>query len=242
MLSRSDPTFTCGMQHHTPFPVASASLRRYAGDYGAHSHGHAQILVGQRGRLELEVDGRAAFVDAGCGLVIPPGASHVFMARSPAQVLVVDAPDDGAWRRARRFVLPQAAATWTALPEVDQVRQVLDVARLGPRANRSRRSLDPDVFDAALMAALHEDWSTARMSALFCMSPQRFHARWLALAGSTPQQHLRGLRLARAAVLLRAGLGLEAVALQVGYASASALVQALQRGLGEGARAIRRRG
>ena len=228
------------MQPARTLQTPSASLRRYEGDYLPHSHGHAQILVGQQGRLELEVDGRAAVVEAGCGLVIPPGAAHAFLALRPARVLVVDAPDDGAWQRARRFVLPRGAGGWSGLPEAEQVRHVLGAAQQAPRIHRNRRSLDPQLLDAALAAALHEDWSTARMAALFCMSPQRFHARWLEQCGCTPQQHLRARRLARAALLLRAGQGLEAVALQVGYASASALSYALQRDTGAGARTLRR--
>ncbi len=215
------------------------SLRAYAGDYDVHSHAHAQILVGQQGRLELEVEGHAVFVEVGCGLVIPPGAAHAFMAARPARMLVVDAPDDGHWR-GRRFVLPRAAAGWAALPAGDQLQCVLGAARQAPRANTSRRSLDPARLDAAMAAALHEDWNTARMAALYCMSPQRFHARWLALRGQTPQQSLRQQRLARAATLLRTGQGLEAVAWQVGYRSASALAHALQRDQGAGARALRR--
>ena len=110
-------------------------MRRYLGDYVAHDHGHAQILVGQQGRLELEVDGRCAVVEVGCGLVIPPGASHAFMAPRPARVLVVDAPDDGAWCRPRRFVVPQGASRWAGLPETQQLQQVLDAALHAPRAH-----------------------------------------------------------------------------------------------------------
>ena len=219
----------------------TASVRRYAGDYAAHQHDHAQILVGQQGRLELEVEGRAAYVDAACGLVIPPGAAHVSMATYPARVLVVDAPAEAVWRRQRRFVLPQGAALWHALGDGLRVLNVLQAAQLAPRWNTNRRDLDLRPLEQALDGALHAPWSTARMAALYCLSPQRFHARWLALTGLAPQAFLRQRRLAEAGRLLRAGQGLEAVALQVGYGSASALAFALRRDTGQGARGLRRK-
>jgi hypothetical protein len=54
---------------------ASVSQRRYSGSFDAHAHVHAQVLVGLQGHLELEVESRAAFVDAACGLIVPAWSS-----------------------------------------------------------------------------------------------------------------------------------------------------------------------
>ena len=157
---------------HAPVLVPLLSVRQYSGEHAAHAHDHAQVLYALRGRMELEVAGRAAFVDTACGMVVPAGTTHGFL----------------------------------ALPG----------------------------------AALHEPWPTARMAALCALSPQRFHARWLELTGQTPQAWLRALRLDAAQRLLARGQSLEAAALQLGYASASALGFALRRERGCGARALRR--
>jgi len=68
-----------------PLAEPMLSLRAYRGEYGAHSHAHAQVLVGVRGSLQLEVEGHPAFVDPSCGLVIPAGARHGYLADAPAQ-------------------------------------------------------------------------------------------------------------------------------------------------------------
>jgi AraC-like DNA-binding protein len=87
---------------------------------------------------------------------------------------------------------------------------------------------------------LHEDWSAERMAAQFALSVPQFHVRWRQLTGQTPQAWLRDRRLDAAERLLRAGWPGDTVAAQVGYASASALLHALRRERGVGARQLRR--
>lgn len=214
-----------------------ASLRRYAGEYAAHAHPHAQVLIGLEGRLELELDGRGACVDASSALVVPPGVAHAYLARRPARVVVIDSPLRRGLDRVRRFAV---AAPWRdAACAFDAEAAVEAVA--GAPTLLPRRAIDLARLDSALGAALHRPWTTADMAALCSLSPQRFHARFVELTGRTPGEWLRGLRLDEAERLLRAGLSLEAAALQVGYASASALAFALRRERGVGARALRRR-
>lgn len=210
-----------------------ATLRRYLGVHEAHAHEHAQLLFGLRGRLELEVDGRAACVDAGAGLVVPPGALHAYAAEREARVWVLDVPASRALARVRPFALP---AGW--VPPSDAM--ALLALATGAQSLRSRRRLDPARLELALSGRLHEDWTNARMAALYALSLPRFHARWLSLTGQAPQAWLRARRLDAAVALLRRGLTLEAAALQVGYAGASALAFALRRERGLGARALRR--
>lgn len=214
----------------------TVSLRRYAGDYDAHAHGHAQVLFGFDGRLEMEIAGRAAFVDASCGLIIPAGVAHAFVAPAETRVVVVDAPMQPPLQRLRQFAITRRSSR--VLAALDDAQRVLDQALAAPRI-LARRGLDLARLDAALASALHEPWSTARMAALFFLSPQRFHARLLELQALTPQQYLRRLRLARAREHLRAGRTLEATALLVGYRSASALAFALKREYGVASRRLR---
>lgn len=212
-----------------------ASLRRYQGAYEAHEHAHAQVLVGLHGTLELELAGHAAFVDAACGLIVPAGTTHRFLAETRARVLVIDSPARPGLERLRRFAVP---ARWGEPGAEFDADAVLD-AIAGAQRVLVRRRLELDALDAALDRALHETWTTQRMAALFALSAQRFHARLLELSGATPQAYLRARRLDAAMRALRAGRSLEAAALQVGYRSASALAFALRRERGIGARDLR---
>jgi AraC-like DNA-binding protein/mannose-6-phosphate isomerase-like protein (cupin superfamily) len=234
--------YAAGMPAHPPAAHAAdelvgvrSSIRRYDGRHLRHSHGYAQVMFALQGRMELEIAGRTLVADASSGVVVPAGFEHGYCAGETARMLVIDAPEAAGLARVRRF-----AVTMDCLRRVraDDPAAALE-AMLGAPAVLARRTLDLARLEAAVDAALHEDWPTARLAALCCLSAQRFHARLLELTGRTPQAWLRERRLDVAARLLRRGLALEAAAARTGYASASALCFALRRDRRTGARALR---
>ena len=213
------------MSDHPAPSTPLLSIRAYSGEQTVHEHDHAQVLFAWRGRMDLEVGASARFSDSSCGLIIPAGVTHAYAASPDLRMVVVDAPMGRGLDRLRRF--PVTAGVRALAGEAAAER--LLAAILGaPRAG-VRRGLALDRLQAALSAALHEPWSTARMAERCLLSPQRFHARLLELTGQSPQAWLRGLRLDEAQRLLRRGLTLEATAARVGYASASALAHAMRR-------------
>jgi AraC-like DNA-binding protein len=198
-------------------------------------------------------------VDRASGIVVPAGVRHGFFAPPGARFCVIDLPQGHGPERVRRFAVSAQAHGWfgaLAQAGLDAAADVPADARWPSGVARAwvapaqglaqqlagllhaprvlqRRALAPERLEQALRGALHEDWPTARMAALYALSAARFHARWQALTGSTPQAWLRDLRLDAAQRAL-------ATALQVGYANASALAYALRRERGTGARALRR--
>lgn len=223
------------MSHLRALAVPQLSIRSYSGEQTVHAHDHAQVLFAWRGRMDIEVGSVADFSDSSCGLVIPAGVTHAYAASPDLRMVVIDAAPARGLDRARRFAVTPGLRELAAGARASQLLDaILQTPRIGVR-----RGIALDSLRAVLAGALHEPWTTARMAERCLLSPQRFHARLLELTGCAPQAWLRGLRLDEAQRLLRRGLTLEAAAGRVGYASASALAQALRRDRGAGARGLR---
>lgn len=214
---------------------ASWSIRRYSGEQWSHAHEHAQILFAVQGRMELEAGGRAYFADPSCGMIIPAGVDHAFLAQRDTRMVVIDVPEQLSVKGLRQFAVTSSIRNDAKqLGIAPQLSQFLEA-----RSISARRGIDLLRLDTALERSLHEPWDTARMAKLFFLSPQRFHMRLLELCGQTPAAYLRIRRLDAAERLLRAGVLMETVALQVGYNSASALGFALRRDRNLSTRVIR---
>ena len=207
-------------------------MRHYLGDHGGHVHGHAQLLFGLDGTLEVDVEGHLMRVDASAGLIVPAGRRHCSAASRRASVWVIDTPAGKAYERVSAFSLQGHPPPWLSITR--SLAHARTAARVLPR-----RLLDATALAAVVTPRLHEDWPTARLAAQVSLSVAQFHARWRGLTGQTPQCWLRGLRLDEATRLLQVGWGAEAVAAQVGYASASALLFSLRRERGVGVRTLR---
>lgn len=214
---------------------AQVSVRQYSGEHAAHAHEHAQILFALQGRMELEVNGRPGFVDAACGMVIPAGTGHGYLASPQTQVFVIDAPEAAGLDRLRRFAVPPPLRfPLSHLSAAAQMALVLQAPSL-----LARRGIDLPQLQQQVQMALHESWPTARLAQCAHLSVAQFHARFVELTGQTPQAWVRTLRLDAACSQLARGAALEATALRCGYASASALAYALRRERGITSRALR---
>ena len=223
---------------HKPLTAPDYSVRHYSGEQQAHSHGHVQLLYALAGRMELEVDGKQAYVDTASGLVIPAGASHAYLAQQGSAIAVVDVPEGSGLSHLRRFSAPAPDWLATHASAATMADAHLAWVQQSP-VLLQRRVLDVQAITTAVHNDLAADWSSARLAALAFLSVQRFHVRWQELTGMTPQQWLRDLRLTAASQALAAGQPLETTALHCGYSSASALAYALRRDRGVGSRALR---
>ena len=221
-----------------PLTTPDYSVRHYSGEQQAHSHGHVQLLYALAGRMELEVDGKAAYVDTASGVVIPAGATHAYLAQHGSAIAVADVPAQSRLSQLRRFAAPPAPWLATHASQSTVAQAYLAWVLQSP-VLLQRRALDVQAITRQVQADLAADWPTGRLAALAHLSAQRFHVRWQELTGATPQQWLRDLRLDAASAALAAGQPLETTALHCGYSSASALAYALRRDRGVGSRSLR---
>ncbi len=130
-----------------PLLHAAASLRRYAGEYAAHAHDHAQLLLGLRGGLQLEAAGHAALVEAGTAIVVPAGVAHAYRADRPSNVLVIDAPMRRGLERVRRGGSEQIDGT--ACPVLTRLIAIDDGRHTWPAGPVGTGDLDPGSFPAS---------------------------------------------------------------------------------------------
>lgn len=95
---------------------------------------------------------------------------------------------------------------------------------------------DPKI--AKVLAAIHRDparqWTLPEMADACGMSRARFAARFHSVVGQTPADYLAGWRVIIAQQMLRRGLAVKQVAIDVGYGSSSALSRAFSRKVGKG--------
>lgn len=210
-----------------PSPLQPTAHRRvYDGEFGAHAHGHAQVLIALSGQLELGWGARCVRVDVSNGVVVPAGLDHDYGTRQRADILVIDTPAQPGIDRARRFAVP---AGWQRrLPSLGLQGLVDEIA--GRPVARARRALDLDALARHIDGDLRRAWSVRELACWAALSPQHLHERLWQDAQCTPMQFVRARRLAAARRLRASGQGpLQAIAQQVGYASASALAYALRR-------------
>lgn len=72
----------------------TVAARSYDAERRSHRHGFVQVLLPERGRLRLLIEGESGVVDAARLAVVPAGAEHTYWADGPGanRVLVADLP------------------------------------------------------------------------------------------------------------------------------------------------------
>lgn len=224
-------------------PAASLSVRDYGASRGSHAHAHFQVLVGLQGVLELEVEGRGQRVDAGQGVVVPPGDRHDFEAagRDGSRCLVLDTAD-ASWA-ARTGHMPAdarlgALARYLALSLERETASALALLQ-GPALLREAWGLSEPVASGrpidwpALAVWLRTHWhlplTVADLAQQVHLGPSQFSERCRRETGLSPMQWLRGQRLSQARALRLGGMGVAEAARRTGYRSPSALTAAMRR-------------
>jgi AraC-like DNA-binding protein len=218
------------------------TLRHYGPAHGRHAHDHAQLLWTLDGALELEVEGRGQRVEAGQGLLIPPGERHDFEAPLGSRCLVLDSADP-AWQgcllqplhaqavdHLARFLAASLGQHGPAVSQELGAQLLLQAwGRSGAQAAQHGRAIDWPALRRWTQARLAAPLTVADLAARAGLAESQFRARCLTATGLTPMQWLRAQRLDRARELRAAGLAVALVAQRVGYDSPSALTAALRR-------------
>lgn len=242
------------------------SLRHYHHEQIAHSHQHAQLVIGLSGRLDFEVEGRGCLVGYHGLAVVPADTHHICASAEGSRCLVLDVPDDdwlqqrlGQHANAGRRLLQTAQhlqlnasqsqlVDWLAAcpindPVIAQQGAALLLSTLSSSDLMAARPIGLPL--AALNAYIDKHCGhplqVADLARVCGLSAARFHARFLAETGHTPMEHVRARRLQLGReLLLGSQLPVGEIAARVGYASQSAFTAALGRSFGITPRQLRR--
>ncbi|MDF3933304.1 helix-turn-helix transcriptional regulator [Pseudomonas citronellolis] len=241
------------------------SLRRYSHEHLAHSHDHAQLVLGLSGSLEFEVGGLGSQVGRQRLAVVPRDTHHACAAPGGSQCLVFDLEDEDLLLRGlgehaqsiRRLLERPAALTlnpaqgqlvhWLAAsplqdPVIARQGALLLLASLaGMHAAEEPARLPLASLDSYIDRHAGHPLQVADLARLAGLSAARFHARFLAETGQTPMDYVRQRRLQLGRELLASThLAVGEIAARVGYASQSAFTAALVRQFGSTPRQLRR--
>ncbi|WP_017464089.1 helix-turn-helix transcriptional regulator [Dyella ginsengisoli] len=258
-------TYAAGYALPSPFAVAptmhpasplSLDIRSYGRDGAADAHAFAQLVLPLGGSMEVDVEGRGAWLDRTRAAFVAPTARHAQSSGIANRFLVVDVDARSLGEQtlerlaARRFLpvgpaaahliqymaaslgddgLPQRAAGWLPL--------LLDAVERNAPGPASRLA----GLLATLQAHPERDWTAADMAARVGLSASRLHAVFREELDTTPQAWLTDRRIERAQRWLAdTSLPLAEIALACGYADQSAFTRAFGRAVGLPPAAYRR--
>ncbi|KAF1050636.1 MAG: Exoenzyme S synthesis regulatory protein ExsA [Stenotrophomonas maltophilia] len=240
------------------------SLRHYSHEHLAHSHDHAQLVLGLSGALDFEVEGHGCQVTGQRFAVVPAGAHHTCASAGGSRCLVFDVEDQsslfgalGEHADAARRLLdaprtlslaPQQGqlVNWLAAsplqdPVIARQGALLLLASLaGEQRPLALTGLPLARLEAFVDRHLAHPLQVADLAHLCELSAARFHARFLADTGQSPMDYVRERRLRHARQLLQGSrLAIGEIAAQVGYNSQSAFSAAVLRQFGRTPRQLR---
>ncbi|WP_156684121.1 AraC family transcriptional regulator [Pseudomonas sp. Leaf127] len=219
-------------------------IRRYHGEHPHHQHDFTQLVLPISGRMEIDVEGHGARLDAGTAALVVPGARHAQVAEAGSRFLVLDCPP-GDWQEqvldslAQRIYIPISPATRRLI----EFAELVDARTLGNSAGQLAplllSSLACSPLSApsgiqALLAQLQANpaaaWTNDAMARLAGMSLSQLHLRFRALFDQTPQAWLADVRLHKARQWLTdSRLPIAEIALRCGFSDQAALTRAMHR-------------
>ena len=237
---------------------ANFSLRSYDGRQAAHSHPHDQIVLSEKGLLEIDVAGCQGRVDQGCAALIRADQAHSFRGFGDNRFVVVDLP--GRRGQLDRYMAPDwDPAGDRAFLAVDAGLRHLVGFFAGELRRGSPDAATSDHWAGALSRALAERGSgpatalprqvraalgfmQANLSEPLTVediaraanaSASHLSALFRRALGESVWRRLTALRVEAACRLLEENdAGLAEVALRTGFSDQSALTRAMGRRLG----------